>query len=95
MARLNRAAKGARVERKAVAMLRGLGFSVTRSAASLGAWDLVAVDSLRLMLVQVRANRWPSRAEMERLRAFRCPPGTVREVWRWDDFAKAPLVRRL
>jgi hypothetical protein len=92
---VNRAAKGARVERKAAARLRSQGWRVTRSAASLGAFDLVAFRRDAILLVQVRANAWPGRALVRRMRRFPAPASVRRELWRWDDYARAPSIRVL
>lgn len=90
---VNRAAKGARVERKVAAHLRSLGFEVTRSAASRGAFDLVGWSSEVVVLVQVRANQWPGRAETARLRRFGAPAAVRRLQARWDDYATTPRGR--
>lgn len=60
--------------------------------ASLTSSPLVRRVSL---LVQVKSNRWPGRAEMERLRALPVPPGCRREVHRWRDGAQLPDVREV
>ena len=49
------------------------GYSVTKSGASLGLWDLVAVSPTDFILVQVKSNRPPAPAEREQLKGFRCP----------------------
>ncbi len=91
---MNAKRKGWRREDQARKRLEKEGYYVTRSGASLGAWDLVGVRSggvlvkLRplVRLVQVKSNRYPSRKEIMRLLAFNTYGGLVsREVWIYPD----------
>ncbi|MBZ5574868.1 MAG: hypothetical protein LAO09_23690 [Acidobacteriia bacterium] len=61
----NAKAKGTRNEHRSKALLEASGYAVCRAAASLGVWDLVAVGSTDFIVVQVKSNRPPSRAERE------------------------------
>jgi hypothetical protein len=78
-----------------MALLEAAGYSVTRAAASLGAWDIIGIGSADVVLVQVKSRDWPSAEEMETLRAFRCPPNCKRLVHRWRDRARLPDVKEL
>ena len=83
---MNTKAKGNRAEHRCMRMLEAQGFQTTRSSASLGAWDVIAVGLDGVRLVQVKCNRRPGRAEMETLRAFKVPPsGVSKEVWVFKD----------
>ncbi len=93
---MNAKRKGWRREDQARKQLEKEGYYVTRSGASLGAWDLIAVirkDAVLLKglrplvrMVQVKSNRAPSRKELERLRTFGTYGGVVsREVWIYPD----------
>jgi Holliday junction resolvase len=42
---VNAKGKGTRNEHRSMRLLEAAGYSVTRAAASLGAWDLVAISS--------------------------------------------------
>ena len=86
-------AKGTRNEHRTMRYLEAIGFACTRAAASLGAWDVVAVSRREVKLIQVKTNRWPPSHEMEQLELFEAPSGVSREVWRWDDYARRPKVR--
>lgn len=92
---MNNKRKGSRLERKTIAMLRAAGYLCTRSAASLGVFDVIAINPLGLRCIQVKANHWPGPAERESLRnAARCmPTNAFIEVWRWDDGARKPLIK--
>lgn len=65
--------KGTKREHRSMAILEAAGYSVTRAAASLGAWDLVAIGSTDIVLCQVKSRDWPSRDEMETLKNFPAP----------------------
>ncbi len=92
---MNTSAKGRRLEAKTRKRLESEGYRVTRAAASKGEWDLVARNKAHFRLVQVKANGWPGSVEMEGLELDEVPPGTSKEVWRWDDRAREPRVRVL
>jgi Holliday junction resolvase-like predicted endonuclease len=92
---VNRSAKGRRLEHRSRRILEGEGFAVIRSAASKGAFDLVAFRRDGVTLVQVRAGRWPSPAELEALGAFPAPEGMRRIVHRWLPRTAAPEIREV
>ena len=60
--------RGRAAEYRATAALRKLGYLVTRSASSKGAFDLVAVGPNDIRLVQVKLGRAISRKEFEHLK---------------------------
>jgi len=76
-------------------LLEADGYAVTRAAASLGAWDVIGVGPRDVVLVQVKTRDWPSAAEMEQLRAFRCPANCKRLVHRWRDRQGSPDVKEI
>jgi hypothetical protein len=90
---MNAKRKGWRREDQARKQLEKEGYYVTRSGASLGAWDLVAIrrewarveTQPVVRLVQVKSNRPPSRKEMARLRSFNTFGVISREVWIYPD----------
>ena len=53
---MNTAGKGARNERRSMALLEAAGYQCTRAAASLGAWDLIGIGSTDVVLVQVKTR---------------------------------------
>lgn len=87
--------KGRRREYQSRRYLEAQGYTVIRSAASLGRFDLVAVGPADVLLVQVKANRWPSARELAELRALPTPANCRRLVHRWRDRANVPDVREL
>lgn len=92
---MNGKRKGTRLEHKTMAVLKAAGYTCIRSAASLGVFDVLAINPLGIRCIQVKANHWPGPAERESLRnAARCmPPNAFIEVWRWDDGARKPLIK--
>ncbi len=99
---MNAKRKGWRREDQARKQLEKEGYYVTRSGASLGAWDLVCIlrgDTIirerfkpLVRLVQVKSNRYPSRKEIMRLLAFGTYKGLVsREVWIYPDRKKVRI----
>ena len=90
--RINAKAKGTRLELKTMRVLEAAGFSTCRSAASLGAWDVIAVGPSGVRLVQVKANRRPGSVEMKTLRDFVAPDNCSREIWVWKDRQREPII---
>ena len=76
-------------------LLEAAGYAVTRSAASLGAWDIIGISSTDFVVVQTKSNRWPCPAEMETLRNFVCPPNCRKLVHRWRDGQSLPDVKKV
>jgi len=75
-----------------MALLEAAGYSCTRAAASLGAWDVIRVGSTDVVLVQVKSRDWPGTAEMETLKNFPFPPWCKKLVHRWRDRQRLPDV---
>ncbi len=91
----NAKAKGTKNEHRSMRLLERAGYYCTRAAASLGAWDLVAISSTDVVLVQVKTRDWPGAIEMETLQGFRVPPNCRRLVHRWRDRQRVPDVREI
>ncbi len=89
---MNTAAKGARLEHRSKRWLEAQGLTCTRSSASRGLWDLVAWSCLTIVFVQVRAGRFPGKAERIRLAKADVPPGAIRELHCWRPRAHRPEV---
>jgi hypothetical protein len=87
--------KGSRNEHRSIALLEASGYHCTRSAGSLGTWDIVGIGSTDAVLVQCKTNRWPSPAEMEIMRLFPVPVNCRKLVHRWDDRKPMPSVKEL
>ena len=92
---MNCAGKGARNERRSMAVLEAAGYRVTRSAASLGAWDIIGVSSRDVVLCQVKTRDWPGSVEMETLREFVAPPSCRKLIHRWRHRQRLPDVKEL
>jgi uncharacterized protein with GYD domain len=86
--------KGNRNEHRTMRLLEAQGYRCSRSAASLGCWDVVGVGSpdtvFHAVLVQVKSNKWPGSKEMETLRNFKVKDGVVKLVHRWRDRTRTP-----
>ena len=87
----NPKAKGSRLERQSRDIFLRAGFIVVKAGGSLGCADLIALNPEvgHVTFVQVKANRWPGRAEMARLEELsqRCrkPESWRVIIHRWDD----------
>ena len=92
---MNAAAKGARNEHRSMAVLESAGYRCTRSAASLGAWDIIGISSRDVVLCQVKTARWPGTVEMEVLLGFVAPVSCRKIVHRWRHRQRLPDVREL
>jgi hypothetical protein len=78
-----------------MAVLEAAGYHCTRSAASLGEWDIVGVGSTDFVLVQVKTRDWLGAAEMETLRLFSAPPNARKLIHRWRDRQRLPDVKEI
>jgi len=87
--------KGARNERRSIALLEAAGYRCTRAAASLGAWDVIGIGSADIVLVQVKTRDWPSASELEALRDFPAPPNARKLIHRLRDGQRLPGVREI
>jgi hypothetical protein len=87
--------KGTRNEHRSIALLEAAGYRCTRSAASLGEWDIVGIGSTDVVLAQVKTRDWPAAAEMETLRLFPVPANARKLVHRWRERQRLPDVREL
>ena len=75
--------------------MEAVGYRCTRSAASLGEWDIIGIGSKDMVLVQVKTRDWPGAAEMEALTLFSVPPNCRKLIHRWKDWRRLPDVREL
>ena len=87
-------AKGSRVERKAMRWYESKGYRCTKSGGSLGCWDIIGIGAADVLLIQVKANRWCAGKELANIIAFSVPPNCQKIVLRWDDYARAPEIRK-
>jgi Holliday junction resolvase len=92
---MNAKAKGTRAEHRSIRLLEAAGYSVTRAAASLGAWDIIGIGSTDVVLGQVKTRGWPGSAELETLTAFPAPANARKLLHRWRDRERIPDVREL
>ena len=90
---MNRKRKGTQREHKSIALLEAQGYKCTRAAASLGAFDIIAIRSDSILLVQVKSNRWPASEEMEAIKAFTCPSNCLKVIHRWRDRESKPDIK--
>ncbi len=92
---MNAKRKGNRQEHRSMKLLEAAGYSCTRAAASLGAWDIIAIGATDIVLVQVKTRDWPCAEEMETLRLFRAPANARKLVHRWRDRQQLPDTKEL
>ena len=92
---MNTKRKGTHNEHRSMRLFEALGYAVTRAAASLGVWDIIAIGPVDIVLVQVKTNSWPGSVEMEQLSLFKAPPNARKLVHRWRDRQRLPDVREV
>ncbi len=92
---MNMKAKGSRRERQSAKLLEACGYRVTKSAASLGCWDLVGIAPDGFVLVQCKSNRPPCPAERETLAMFQVPSNCRKLIYIWHDRKRLPQVIEL
>lgn len=91
---MNTKAKGRRAEYKSKKFLEAQGYKVTRSAASLGTFDLVAFSKRDTLLVQVKAGSSKvSKKERLAMEAFPSGPFCIKVIHHWPERAKEPLEK--
>jgi hypothetical protein len=78
-----------------MALLGAAGYKCSRSAASLGEWDIIGIRAVDVVLVQVKTRDWPGTSEMDSLRAFPAPANCRKLVHRYIDGKREPDVREL
>ncbi len=88
--------KGSRAERRAIRILERAGYVCTKAGGSLGLFDVIAIDALSVRCVQVKSGgsycSTIDRGELERLAV---PEHVTKEIWRFPDYCRAPIVERI
>jgi Holliday junction resolvase len=93
---LNAKQKGARAERRAMAILEAAGYICTKAGGSLGAFDVIAISGQGVRCVQVKSGRtYCSAVEREQLEGVAVPANVSKEIWRFPDRCREPLIERL
>lgn len=83
--------RGADAERRCVVELKSAGYSALRSAASKGPYDVVAISSSEVLLIQLKRTKKFSKVsykkEIDAMVALPIPPGGVvkKQLWCWVD----------
>lgn len=90
---MNGKAKGTKNEHRTMKLLEKRGFKTSRSAASLGEWDVIGIGPEGFVLVQVKTGRWPGSVEMARLHEFRCPENCLKLIHRWMPRQREPETK--
>ncbi len=92
---MNSKAKGTRNEHRSMQLLEAAGYACSRSAASLGAFDIIGISSVDVVLCQVKTRDWPGATEMETIKLFPAPANARKLVHRWRDRQRLPDVREV
>jgi len=88
----NRSYKSGRYfENKARKELEKLGYYVTRSGASKGVWDLIAINNWQIRLIQIKKNQLPRPSERKQMEDFVCPKNATKECWRYYSKGRRTL----
>jgi Archaeal holliday junction resolvase (hjc) len=86
--------KGSRNEHKAMKILQAADYHTTRAAGSLGMFDVIAINSLGIRLIQVKSNRDASPVERESIALFDgLPANATKEIWIFRDYARRPIIK--
>ena len=77
-------------------ILEAAGYSCTRAGASLGVFDVLALGPHDIKAIQVKAGtKYCSAVEREQLQLLPVPPNVSKEIWRFPDRCRTPLIERL
>jgi Holliday junction resolvase len=86
--------KGSRNEHKAMRILQAAGYNTTRAAGSFGMFDVIAINTQTIRLIQVKTNRDASPVEREKIAFFNgLPANATREIWIFHDYAREPVIK--
>lgn len=83
--RINTTAKGARLERKAIEIMKKNGYDCIRSAASKGPFDIVCFSKDKIVCIQVKANRFPGKKETDNLKSIVLPDVCEKSIFVFYD----------
>jgi hypothetical protein len=64
-----------------------------RAPPSLGAFDLIGIGSVDIVLCEVKSRDWPGAEEMEVMREFPAPNNARKLIHRWRARQRVPDVR--
>ena len=94
---MNNKRKGSRAEHRAIKMLEATGYRCTRAAGSLGVFDVVAIGARDVRLLQVKCGDrcTVTPVEREAIRLFVAPVNASREIWKFHDGVRTPIIERL
>lgn len=93
---MNTKKKGGRAERKCMALLEAAGYLCTRSGASLGVFDVIAIGAIQIRCIQVKSGtKRLSAIEREAITSVRVPVCVTKECWRFPDRCHSPLIEVL
>jgi Holliday junction resolvase-like predicted endonuclease len=87
--------KGARNERRSIALLELAGYRCLKSGGSLGEFDVVGIGTKDVVLVQVKSNHAPRALERASLIEFRVPCNVRKFCHIWHDRKRTPDVIEL
>lgn len=62
-----------------------------RSGASKGIWDIVAINSNHIRLIQVKTNACPNPKERKKMEEFNCSNNISKEYWRFYGRGKKEI----
>ena len=93
---MNHKAKGSRAERRAIGILEAAGYCCTKAGGSLGLFDVIAIGASDIRAVQVKSGSARcSTLEREQLQLLCVPSNVVKEIWRFPDRCRMPLIERV
>ena len=93
---MSRYAAGRRAEWRTMRVMEAAGYVCTRSSSSKGPWDVVAVSSTDIALIQVKQGKTrPGKAERDLLLEVRRPPCARVLLHYWPPRSREPEVEEL
>ena len=77
-------------------LLEAAGYLCTKAGASLGLFDVIGIGPNDIRCCQVKSGtKYCSAIEREQLQLVPVPSNCSKEIWRYPDRCKAPLIERL
>lgn len=67
------------------------GYYTIRSGKSAGLWDIVAISSNFIVLIQSKKTGLPTVAERKAMAEFPCPPNVIKQIWRFYGRGKKQI----
>ena len=89
---MNTKGKGSRREREVKKILETEGYNCTKAGASLGIFDIIAINTEHIRLIQVKSNMITKKEIMGIKNFHNHPVNTIKEIWIKKDYKEWKII---